>query len=107
MERHVVLSRPHKDGKTLFDHLEQAAKALGFWPQDYEPIPPPDGSQFVWEIFWELRNAAAQGFSGPMRLCFNDLAAWQQVRGVRLGNFVVDMLLAMDAAYMAEWNKKK
>lgn len=107
MERHVLLSRPRKDGSTLSSHLEHLLEATGIWPEEYEPIPPPDGTEFVWEVYWELRNTAPSGFNGPVRLCFGDFDAWQRVRGVHLSNVVIDMLLQMDAVYISEWYKEQ
>lgn len=104
---HVVLTRPRKDGSDLYTHLEQAAESMGFWPKEYEPIPPPDGTEFVWDTFWELRNSAPTGFNGPMRLSFSDFDCWQRVRDYRLSNLVIDMFLQMDAVYLDEWYKKK
>lgn len=46
------------------------------------------------------------GMSGPERVGFVDMQAWQNVRGWRLGNVVVDMILRMDSAYMAEWHRQ-
>lgn len=106
VERHVLLSKPRKDGSTLFSHMEQVAEASGIWPEEYEPISPPDGSDFIWDIFWEMRNSAPSGFSGPVRLSFQDFDAWQRVRGVKLGNNVIDAFLAMDIAYINEWYRE-
>lgn len=100
--RHTLLMRPGEDGTVLFDHLQQVEKSTGKWPEEYEPIPPPDGTEYVWDIFWELRTTAPPGFSGPGRIGFSDLAAWESVRGERLENFVVDLIVRMDSAYMAE-----
>lgn len=106
MVRHVVLARPQKDGSVLYDHFEQVYNATGVWPKDYEPIPPPDEASGLWDLFWELRQTVPAGMSGMGRISFLELDAWQRVRGVRLGNFVVDILLKMDAAYVAEWNRE-
>lgn len=43
---------------------------------------------------------------GPERISFRELQAWQDVRGYRLDGAVVDMILKMDAAFMAEWHRQ-
>lgn len=42
---------------------------------------------------------------GPERISFRELQAWQAVRDYRLDNVVVDMILKMDAAFVAEWHR--
>lgn len=106
MERQVVLSRPRGErGVSLFDQFEQVFKQTGKWPEEYEPLDPPLGSEFVWDVFWELRNSSPSGFSGPERLTFLEMDAWQRLRGHKLDNLTIDILLKMDSAYMAEWHK--
>lgn len=77
----------------------------GIWPKDYEPIPPPDEASGIWDLFWELRQTTQAGFSGVNRISFLELDAWQRVRGCRLGNFIVDIILKMDQAYVSKWNE--
>lgn len=81
-------------------------KATGKWPQDYLPIDPPEQAEFVWDVFWEMRGSAKGGFGGAEPLGFGDIDAWERVRDFRLGNFVANMLLAMDKAYLREWHKE-
>lgn len=110
MERQLLLHRPRgKKGKggSLFEHLQQAIQTPEQWPKEYLPIGPPEGFRHVWDIFWELRSHSKSGFSGPENISFADLDAWQRVRGERLGNNYVDMILAMDSAYMAEWARQE
>ena len=86
----------------LFEHLQQVEKATGKWPKDYEPLPPPEGTEHIWNIFWELRGCSAAGFGGPNRITFVDIDAWGRVRSTKLENFIVDIILRMDTAYMDE-----
>lgn len=85
--------------------MAQVAETTGNWPQEYRPIEPPEHTGFVWEVFWELRRSVKAGFGGGECIGFMEIDAWQRVRDFRLGNFIVDMLLAMDRAYLAEVNK--
>lgn len=90
----------------LYTHLEQVEKATGKWPEEYAPLPPPEWTEHIWEVFWELRSHAKAGFSGPEHLSFLEIDAWERVRGIRLEPFVLDMILQMDAAFMDERYKK-
>lgn len=105
VERQVLLSKPREDGSCLFDHLEQIEKSTGKWPEQYEPPNPPEDTEYLWDLYWELRNASRSGFSGPEKLSFLELDAWQRLRGHKLDNLTIDILLKMDSAYMAEWSK--
>lgn len=104
--RQVLLSKPRKDGSCLYEHFEQVAKVKGEWPEDYAPLSPPQFTEHIWNTFWELRKCGREGFSGPLRLCFTEIDSWERVRGIRLENFVLDMILSMDDAYLTEWHKK-
>lgn len=104
-----MLFKPRKAGKkytTLYAQCRQVEKSLGYWPSQYPHIEPPARQRVIWEIFWELRGSSRNGFSGPENLGFMEMDAWQRVRGLKLHNWMVDIILAMDAAYMAEWHRK-
>lgn len=102
--------KPNEKGMCLFDQLIQIEKSAGRWPEEYAILEPPAEGEFVWDVFWEMRNCQASGMSGPERINFREIHAWQEVREYRLDNVVVDMILKMDAAYVAGWHstdKKK
>lgn len=86
--------------------MAQVEKSTGIWPADYLPIELPAEAEFVWEVFWEIRRGIKSGFGGAEAMGFMEIDAWQRVRSFRLGNQIVDMLLAMDAAYMREANRE-
>ncbi len=90
----------------MYEHLSQIEKSTGKWPSEYEPIPPPEGTEHIWNIFWELRGTARIGFNGPERLSFLDIDAWERVRGLKLESFIVDLIVAMDVAFMNERYRK-
>lgn len=106
MERYVILHRPNKDGKSLYDHFMQLEESTGIWPDEYAPLDPPDGAEFIWDTYWELRNSASTGFNGPAKLNFSDFDAWERVREIKLSNDVIDAFLQMDATYITEWYRE-
>lgn len=85
--------------------MAQVEKQTGRWPQEYAIIDPPAEGELAWDVFWELRNCQSSGMGGPERISFRELQAWQEVRDYRLDNVVVDMILKMDAAFVAEWHR--
>lgn len=103
-----MLFKPRgKKGKTIYNQMQQVVKSLGKWPEGFAPIPPPENYAFLWAIFWELRNHSKSGFSGTDGLSFHDLDAWQRVRRRHLDGWLVDMILEMDSAYLAEWYRDR
>lgn len=102
----MLLHRPDKKGECLYNHFEIVEESTGIWPKGYEPIEPPEGAEFIWDTYWELRNTTPTGFTGPVRLSFSDFAAWERVRGTRLTNDVIDAFLRMDATYINEWYRE-
>lgn len=57
----------------------------------------PDEVEHVWAWFWEL---SARRRSGPEALAFGDVAAWAELTGQQLLPVEIDMLMAMDDAYL-------
>ena len=100
------MTKPRQDGSILYEHLQQLEKSTGKWPSEYEPIPPPEGTEYIWDIFWELRGSAHVGFGGPERLSFADIDAWERVRELKLASFVIDLIVAMDVAFINERYRK-
>lgn len=60
----------------------------------------PDGFEYLWAIFWELRRGVSAGFSGAS-VTWRDLADYQAVTGIRLGAFDIEAVMAMDGALNA------
>ncbi len=100
------MSKPRKDGSTLYEHLRQVELRTGRWPREYEPLPPPEGAEHIWELYWELRETAKLGFNGPERISFMEIDAWQRVTGLKIASFVLTLLLKMDMAYLQEHYRK-
>lgn len=58
---------------------------------------PPQGFDYLWTIFWEVRGGASEGYGG-IRVTWRDLADYQAVTGIDLDAFEVEAIMAMDAA---------
>ena len=100
------MTKPTKNGSTLYDQLEQVERSTGKWPTAYEPLPPPEGTEHIWQVFWELRSTAQSGFGGPCHIAFTEIDAWERVRGIRLEPFVLDLILQMDSVYLKTYYAK-
>jgi hypothetical protein len=66
----------------------------------------PDYGAFIWEWFWQLRQAQPPGFSGPVPISSLEIAAWCQLSGNIVRREEVRILRAIDARYCAEIDKE-
>lgn len=66
----------------------------------------PDYGAFIWEWFWQLRQAQPPGFSGPVPISNLELMAWVQVTGNIVTREEIAILRAMDVQYCAEIEKE-
>lgn len=70
-----------------------------------EKVPPepevPDCVAHVVGWFFDLSARRGAGFAGPMAITFQDIAAWRELMDERPTPQEVQMLLAMDTAFMA------
>lgn len=57
----------------------------------------PQGFEYLWELFWQIRSGASTGFSGSA-ITWRDMQAYQDVTGVFLDGFEVEAIMAMDMA---------
>ena len=99
------MSAPGKDGHSLRDHLQVAAKR-GMHVPDLDPPDIPPGADVLLEIFWQLRRALRGNGFGVPGIGLHDLVAWQHLYRARLLPSEVDTLLAMDNAFIAALPKQ-
>ena len=99
-----ALSEPddpkHPDSGTVREILEALeARGLGHDPR-LDSVKVPKGFEYLWRMFWDVRQGATQGFSGAF-LTWADVEAYQRVSGARLDAFELDAIMAMDGALKA------
>ena len=61
---------------------------------------PPEGFEYLWALFWEVRGGASDGVGGT-RITWRDVADYQAVTGISLDAFEVEAIMAMDGAVQA------
>lgn len=107
MRAQTTLFSPQADGSTLAAMARSVEAQTGHWPEDV-PDPPeiPPELEHLWVWFWQLRTANPSAGFGPTPLSFGEMDAWQRVTGNRLAPWQVDVLLAMDAAFLAAQPKQ-
>lgn len=61
----------------------------------------PEGFEYLWAIFWELRSGVVEGMSGA-KITWRDILDYQEVTGFALSAWEVEAVRGMDAA-IAKW----
>ncbi|MQW72164.1 hypothetical protein GHK50_05515 [Sinorhizobium medicae] len=62
----------------------------------------PDNGAFLWDWFWELRQAQPPGFSGPVPISNVEVSVWCQLTGNIIRREELAILRAMDARFCIE-----
>ena len=57
---------------------------------DYWDIQPPEEFAWIFQVFMELYRTVDE------RISFPDISAWQKVRGIRLSQYEVTLIMAMN-----------
>lgn len=65
-----------------------------------KPVHLPAGGALLWTWFNELSRARTMHAAGPNALSFQDIHAYVAVRRLEFGQHHIDILLAMDHAYL-------
>lgn len=110
MHCHMVLQRTDANGSTLFDHCEVIQQRTGIWPEEYPRPEIPDAGCDIWDWYWQLRQAAAFGVSGPGPLAYTEIEAWSRLLCISLGPMDIRLLFALDRTFLDCWydeRKKK
>lgn len=102
------LSRPEEDGEPLREHL-LAGERQGHEPsRRYLREGPclPAGGEGLWAKFLRLHNRRGGGAMGPGLITWQDIDAFQAVTGFVLLGFEVEMIEALDNAWIKISNDK-
>lgn len=68
---------------------------------------PPYDLEYLWDIFWDLRDSCPGNGFGPVRLSHTELLAWQTVMRVRLTPLECSVIKALDAEYIHMYSQSK
>lgn len=107
MKSYTRLHTPRKNDQTLFDQFEQVFKTTGEYPKEYDPVFPPEGSEYVWRLWEELRENTKPSGYGPALITYHDILAYQAITGVKLPLGLIKLIQSMDRTYLVEYNKVK
>ena len=88
------------DGSTHYQHLSAAAR-MGAPVPELDPPAVPAWAPVLIDIFWKLRQSLRGNGFGVPGIALQDLVAWQTLYRARLLPHEVDLLLQLDAAFVA------
>ncbi|GEC42255.1 hypothetical protein EME01_63270 [Sinorhizobium meliloti] len=84
-----------KDGETRRERNES-------FETESPEVEVPDHGAFIWEWFWELRQAQPPGFSGPVPISNVEVSVWCQLTGNIIRREELAILRALDARFCIE-----
>ena len=61
----------------------------------------PEVASHVWHWFWQLSERRQRGFDSPNPIGWADIQAWQQLTRTLVLPEEIDILLAMDSAWLS------
>lgn len=93
------------EGGSLREHLESVERQSGFHDPLLDSVKPPEGFEYLLQVWLEVRGGASEGFGG-VRLTWRDLADYQAVTGITLDAFEVEAIMAVDGAFRAKLQEK-
>lgn len=77
------------------------------WPVEYAIVRPPYELEYLWDIFWDLRNSCANTGFGPTRISHTELYSWQEVMRIPLTPLECSVIKALDAEYVRTASQTK
>lgn len=86
---------------TPFDRLQtQLVAALRQNLATRKPVPIPEAGRLLWQIFGELSSTRTYHMAGPNPIAYSEIMAWQNLFDWKLERHHLDLILAMDRAYL-------
>lgn len=112
VRRETKLNTPDKNGVSQRKHLESFRKQLEKLGRseeslreqfsELEPLPIPDGFQYLITVFYELSSARSYGaMGGVLPLSYLEIKAYQEVTDQHLEPYEVEIIKAMDSEFVS------
>jgi hypothetical protein len=100
------LNVPAKQGETSLREQLEALEERGHGHDErLDSVHVPEGFEYLWTIFWDLRSGLAAGFSGA-KVTWRDILDYQEVTGFSFSAWEIEAIRAMDAA-IAKWQDEQ
>jgi hypothetical protein len=90
----------------LREHLQAVEKQTRHRPAELDVPPLPEEITYLWIWFLQLHRRRPYSQFGPGPITYSELLAWTTLRGIRLLQFEIDGIEALDAAFFEQQRKK-
>lgn len=100
MTREVELNRRQPDGSSLREHLAAARRQGMELAAELEPLPLPDGAEYLVAWYGDLRSALGADLASPKPLSYTELDAWARRMEIDPTPTEVRLLFALDRAFI-------
>jgi hypothetical protein len=94
------LAIPDKDGVPEREHLRQVEKQTGRTPLALISPEFPVELEYLWDYFLELSATRPQGYSGPLSITYQEIAAWKDLTGKIVTPMDVEVIKRLDQTYL-------
>jgi len=75
-------------------------------PEQLEPVDIPYAIKYIWGFFCELSNSRGYSEAGAMPLTYTEIKAWSELTKSDPTAWEIDVIKAIDRAFLTESNKK-
>lgn len=98
----MVWDSPDKDGVTLRSRVEGLIKQKAEVDMSGYPEQPkvPYGSEYIWDLFWEVRKGVGGNGFSPNPISSLEILAYSQLSRIKITPFMFNALRYMDAQYL-------
>jgi hypothetical protein len=86
-----------KGGRKKGEKRREYNTRFGQSEKNPEPVEIPEGAEHIWNWFWALSKRRR---SGPEHIAYQEIGEWSRLTGTLVSPDEIDMLLAMDDAWM-------
>lgn len=89
------------DGRTLREHLESVKRQTGVVPAMLADAPSlPAGCEMLWRDFMALHATRQVGMSGPARITYGDMVAYQTLGRFAFAAWEIEAIRRADIAFL-------
>jgi hypothetical protein len=91
---------PDKDGVPQREHLLEVERQTGLTPLALQGPEFPELLDHVWSAFLSLNRTRGQGFNGPLSISYQEIKSWQELTGVNLLPWEIDVVIRLDTIFL-------
>lgn len=106
IKQQLQLSEKQTDGCTLREHLTAVYEQSGILDAALIPLEYATELSYIWEWYLDISAGKPSGF-GPSRVPPSEYLAWQDLTGIKLSGFELDVLVQIDTLCCTYAGEKK